>query len=116
MLVRSVVIIYLVFSYSSIFFLTNIIKWNYLAKIMIFREFGKKNKKNCTKLCKSLCNNDKIANFAECFCDKKGVVIYPSSLHFWASRKAETIVDDNKLKYESKDTDYAGRYSGSPVR
>ena len=34
------------FSYSSIFFLTNIIKWNYLAKIMIFREFGKKNKKN----------------------------------------------------------------------
>ncbi len=32
---------------------------------MIFREFGKKNKKNCTKLCKSLCNNDKIANFAE---------------------------------------------------
>lgn len=45
MLVRSVVIIYLVFSYSSIFFLTNIIKWIYPAKIMIFREFGKKNKK-----------------------------------------------------------------------
>ena len=49
MLVRSVVIIYLVFSYSSIFFLTNIIKWNYLAKIMIFLEFGKKNKKKMYK-------------------------------------------------------------------
>ena len=50
MLVRSVVIIYLVFSYSSIFFLTNIIKWIYLAKIMIFREFGKKNKKKMYKI------------------------------------------------------------------
>ena len=50
MLVRSVVIIYLVFSYSSIFFLTNIIKWNYLAKIMIFLEFGKKNKKKLYKI------------------------------------------------------------------
>ncbi len=38
------------FSYSSIFFLTNIIKWNYLAKIMIFREFGKKNKKKVYKI------------------------------------------------------------------
>lgn len=38
------------FSYSSIFFLTNIIKWNYPAKIMIFREFGKKNKKKLYKI------------------------------------------------------------------
>ena len=37
----------------------------------------------------------------------------PNQISF--PRKAETIVDDNKLKYESKDTDYAGRYSGSPV-
>ena len=38
------------FNNSSIFFLTNIIKWNYLAKIMIFREFGKKNKKKVYKI------------------------------------------------------------------